>query len=198
MRTLPVVTGGPGSWDRGPTKWGRRLSSGAVGGVLWFHHSTRILSRPKSGACLDKIRSGGACPPDRGPTKWGRRLSSGAVGGVLWFHHSTRILSGPKSGACLDKIRSGGAGPPARAPRSGDGASPQAPWGACCGSTTAPESCQGRRAERALTRFVPGGRAPQLGPHEVGTAPLLRRRGGRAVVPPQHPNLVRAEERSVP
>src|SRR5215472_7575382 len=64
----------------------------------------------------------------RGPTKWGRRLSSGAVGGVLWI-------------------------------------------------TTPPESCQGRRAKRALTRFVPrrpreiarfrgvdpGGRAPQTG-----------------------------------
>lgn len=36
------------------------------------------------------------------------------------------------------------------------------------------------------------------GPHEVGTPPLRRRRGGRAVGPPQHPNLVRAEERSVP
>src|SRR5262244_1527503 len=64
MRPLPVVNFGPGSWHRGPTKWGRRLSSGAVGGVLWVHHSTRILSRPESEACLDKIRSGGACPPD--------------------------------------------------------------------------------------------------------------------------------------
>src|SRR5262249_10607439 len=55
---------------------------------------------------------------------------------------------------------------------------------------TTPESCQGRRAKRALTRFVPGGRAPQPGqnrsrrhpgPHEVGTAALLSGRGGRVV-----------------
>ena len=36
------------------------------------------------------------------------------------------------------------------------------------------------------------------GPHEVGTAVVLSGRGGRAVGLPQHPNLVRAEERSVP
>src|SRR5262249_20681768 len=42
---------------------------------------------------------------------------------------------------------------------------------------TTPESCQGQRGKRALTRFVPGGRAPQI----RGTAALLRRRGGRAV-----------------
>src|SRR5262249_39340028 len=35
-------------------------------------HNTRILSRPKSEACLDEIRSGGACPPDRTSADTGR------------------------------------------------------------------------------------------------------------------------------
>src|SRR5262249_17543352 len=60
--------------------------------------------------------------------------------------------------------------------------------GGVVADATAPEARQGRRATRALTRFVPGGpcppdnRAPGTqGPHAVGTAPLLRRRGGRVV-----------------
>src|SRR5215813_8166980 len=71
-------------------------------------HNTRIWSRPKSGACLDEIRSGGACPPDKGDgaspqAPWGACCGGG---------HNTRIWSRPKSGACLDEIRSGGACPP--------------------------------------------------------------------------------------
>src|SRR5262249_12473662 len=86
-RPEPIKTalGAPRSGDgRSPQRpWG------ACCGI---RHNTGILSRPKSEACLDKIRSGGASPSQartdqdgtRGPTKWGRPHSSAAVGGVLW------------------------------------------------------------------------------------------------------------------
>ena len=35
------------------------------GACCGVRHNTRILSRPESEACLDEIRSGGACPPDK-------------------------------------------------------------------------------------------------------------------------------------
>src|SRR5215831_19926930 len=67
----------------------------------------------------------------RGPTKWGRRLSSAAVGGVP---------QGPHAVGTAPLLRRRG--------------------GRVVAYATTPESCQGRRAKRALTRFVPGGHAP--------------------------------------
>src|SRR5215813_8818023 len=81
-----------GAAPPGPPRSGDGASPQAPWGRAVDHHSTRILSRPKSEACLDEIRSGGAAPP-QGPTKWGRPLSSAAVGGVLWHapQHPTAV-----------------------------------------------------------------------------------------------------------
>src|SRR5215472_774991 len=79
---------------RGPTKWGRPLSSAAVGGVLWQmpQHPTAVKAeerRRQAMRALTAVVPGGRAPRQsgqrhRGRTKWGRPLSSAAVGGVLW------------------------------------------------------------------------------------------------------------------
>src|SRR5262249_61980022 len=105
---------------RDPTQWGRRLSSAAVGGVpqgphavgtapllrrrggrvVAYGHNTRILSRPKSEACLDEIRSGGASPPD----------SASAHTGSFWDRPSSRTRAASISDSTAGRRRPPGGG----------------------------------------------------------------------------------------
>src|SRR5215831_5276830 len=175
-------------------------------------HNTRIWSRPKSEACLDEIRSGGVSPQTSGTAPLLRRRG----GRVAADATTPESGQGRRAKRALTRFVPGGRAPHISGKWSGLHPGPHevgtAPLlrrrgGRVAADATTPESGQGRRAKRALTRFVPGGRAPHIsgkwsglhpGPHEVGTAPLLRRRGGRVVAMPQHPNLVKAQERSVP
>src|SRR5262249_34355187 len=137
-------------------------------------------------------------------------------GACCGIRHNTRILSRPKSEACLDKIRSGGASPQPGQNRSrrhsgphevGTAALLSGRGGRVVAYATTPESCQGRRAKRALTRFVPGGRPPSQartdqdgtrGPTKWGRPHSSAAVGGVLWHTPQHQNLVKAEEGTVP
>src|SRR5262249_16271740 len=132
--------------------WAGASPQAPWGACCGARHNTRILSRPESEACLDEIRSGGACPPDKrdGPSP---HAPCAAWCGV---RHTARILSSPESEACLDEVRWGGAGPPDK----GDGASPQAPWGACCGARHNTRILSRPESEACLDEIRSGGACP--------------------------------------
>src|SRR5215472_3139874 len=172
---------GPAPWGAPPSGDGRSPQR-PWGRVVAYATTPESCQGQRAKRALTRFVPGGV-PPDKGHGA-SPQAPWGACCGV---RHNTRILSRPESEACLDEIRSGGGVPPDRremvrpapgAPRSGDGASPQAPWGACCGIRHNTRILSRPESEACLDEIRSGGACP---PDK--TAALLSGRGGPAPRP---------------
>src|SRR5215472_7958177 len=110
---------------------------------------------------LWRAKQGGA------PRSGAAALLSGRGGRVVAYATTPESGQGRRAKRALTRFVPGGRAPlrgkQGRAPRSGAAALLSGRGGRVVAYATTPESGQGRRAKRALTRFVPGGRAPQKG-----------------------------------